>query len=156
MISSTPSVGPIERFMVEEHVRLDCLLNASDSGGSINGTAYAQFRQGLLQHIAMEEKVLLPVARKRRSGDSLPVAILLRTGHGAIAKLLVGSPTSLIVSSLRELLGRHNLLEEGPGALHATYDELAGEEARTILAQLRAQPVVPVAKYYDGPLHESR
>jgi hypothetical protein len=154
MISSTPSVGPIERFMVEEHVRLDCLLNASDSGGSINGTAYAQFRQGLLQHIAMEEKVLLPFARKRRS--PLPVAILLRMGHGAIAKLLVGSPTSLIVSSLRELLGRHNLLEEGPGALHATCDELAGEEARTVLAQLRGQPVVPVAKYYDGPLHESR
>jgi hypothetical protein len=154
MPASPRSVGPIERFMVEDHVRLDRLLEAAEAiEGAIDADAYARFRHDLLRHIAMEEKVLLPYARAKRGGEQLPVARSLRADHGQIAKLLVHSPTSTVIRSLCELLGRHNPLEEGPGGLYAVCDALAGEEASAVVAQLRAQPQVPVAQYYDGPLH---
>ena len=157
MFPPAASVGPIERFMVEDHVRLNRLLEASEgNGGSIDPAAYSRFRRDLLRHIAMEEKILLPYARAKREGEPLPTAPSLRADHGQIAKLLVRSPTSMIVGSLRELLGRHNPLEEGPDGLYAACDGLAGEEAMTIVSRLRAQPQVPVAQYYDGPLHGVR
>ena len=63
------------------------------------------------------------------------------------------SPTPSIVDSLRALLVRHNDLEEGPNGLYAVCDALVGEESEAVVARLRAQPRVPLAKYYDGPLH---
>lgn len=152
MIHITETIGPIERFMVEDHVRIDRLFEAATSASPIDETAYTQFRHGLLRHIAMEEKVLLPFARQRRGGDPLPMAHALRMDHGEIAKLLVRSPTRAIAEELRLVLGRHNPLEEGPEGLYATCDRLAGEDASLVVARLRAQPEVPLAKYYDGPL----
>jgi hypothetical protein len=150
----TMFVGPIEAFMVADHTRLDRQLSLSErEDGSIDEEAYAVFRHDLLRHIAMEEKVLLPFARERRGGEPLPVATALRVDHGAIAKLLVRSPTARIVDELRELLGRHNPLEEGPEGLYATCDALAAGDAELVVERLREQPRVPVAKYYDGPLH---
>lgn len=149
---SVTSVGPIERFMVEDHVRLDRLLQVADpGGGTIDEEAYASFRHDLLRHIGMEEKVLLPYARARRGGEPLPFAATLRADHGQIARLLVESPTPALVESLRDLLARHNPLEEGAGGLYAACDALAGDEAPAVVARLRAQPGVPVAKYHDGP-----
>ena len=152
MLASAPTVGPIERFMAEDHVRLDRMLSAATAGPKIDADAYARFRHDLLRHIAMEEKVLLPDARARRGGSALELAARLRVDHGAIAKLLVPSPTHAIVDSLRELLARHNELEEGPAGLYAICDTLAGDEAPLVVDKLRAQPSVPVAKHYDGPL----
>ena len=152
MLAVAPTVGPIERFMAEDHVRLDRLLEAATAGAVIDANAYARFRHDLLRHIAMEEKVLLPDARARRDGAPLEMAAQLRADHGAIAKLLVPSPTDAIVDSLREILARHNVLEEGPLGLYAVCDTLAGDDAPSVVERLRAQPSVPVAKHYDGPL----
>lgn len=146
-------VSPIEVFMTEDHVRLDGLLTrASAHPDVIDAESYAEFRAGLLRHIAMEEKVLLPMARAKRGGEPLALAKELRSDHGHIAKLLVPTPTHAIVDELRELLGRHNRLEEGSEGLYAICDALAGSEADEIVERLRAQPAVPVAKHYDGPL----
>lgn len=153
MFALAATVGPIERFMVEDHVRLAGLLEAATSGPVIDAEAYARFRHDLLRHIGMEERVLLPDARARRAGVPLEVAALLRADHGEIAKLLVRSPSVTLVDALRELLARHNALEEGPDALYAQCDALAGKEATAVVDRLRAQPSVPLAKYYDGPLH---
>ena len=151
----TYTVGPIEQFMVEDHVRLDRLLQDSlRPDGSIERDTYAQFRHDLLRHISMEEKVLLRYAREKRGGEPLPVARQLRVDHGEIAKLLVPSPTPALVAALLELLGRHNALEEGPGALYAACDALALNEAPLVVAQLREVPSVPVAPHYDGPDHD--
>lgn len=151
----THTVGPIERFMVEDHARLDHLLDVSvDADGSIRLDTYAQFRHDLLRHIAMEEKVLLRYAREKRGGEPLPIARQLRLDHGEIAKLLVPSPTPKLVAALCELLGRHNALEEGPNGLYAWCDTLAENEAPAIVEQLRAVPAVPVAPHYDGPEHQ--
>jgi hypothetical protein len=147
-------IGAIEQFMVEDHARLDRLLAASEApDGTIDEATYTLFRAGLLRHIGMEEKVLLPFARARRFGAPLELAAQLRRDHGEIARLLVGSPTAPRLAELRALLGRHNPLEEGENGLYAECDALAGPEAGDVVARLRAQPEVPLAPYYDGPPH---
>ncbi|MBX3232470.1 MAG: hemerythrin domain-containing protein [Labilithrix sp.] len=148
-----PAIGPIEHFMTEDHVRLDRLLLASEhEDGHVDEPTFARFRHDLLRHIAMEEKVLLPFARERRGGEPLAVAPALRRDHGEIAKLLVRAPTAATLTALRELLARHNQLEEGDAGLYATCDALAGSSSTDVVARLREQPTVPVAKYYEGPI----
>jgi hypothetical protein len=151
MSDCAPTVGFIERFMVEDHARVDRLLEAAEGGAAIDAAAYEGFRHDLLRHIGMEEKVLLPYARRKRAGDPLPLAAALRADHSEIARLLVRSPSRPVIDALRELLARHNQLEEGPEGLYAACDALAGEEGAEIVAQLRARPRVPLAPYYDGP-----
>lgn len=147
-----PSLGPIERFMMEDHARVDQLLAVATAGAEIDPFAYARFRHDLLRHIAMEEKVLLPYARNKRLGSPLAIASQLRADHGMIAKLLVRSPTRDTIDELLAILGRHNRLEEGPGGLYSRCDALAGLEADAVVERLKAQPKVPLAAYYDGPL----
>jgi hypothetical protein len=151
---SISSIGAIERFMVEDHERIDRVLRAAErDDGSIDAEQYTKLRHDLLRHIGMEEKVLLPFVRAKRGGEPLPIASTLRADHSEIAKLLVRSPTAAIIASLREIMGRHNALEEAPDGLYATCDALAGDESAAIVDRLRAQPNVPLAKYYDGPVH---
>src|SRR5574342_573740 len=91
--------GMLTEFLVEDHRRLDGLFQATVAHpGSIDDRAYAQFRAGLLRHIGMEEKILLPAAQRRRSGEPLPIAAKLRLDHGAIAALLVPTPTPRIIA----------------------------------------------------------
>jgi hypothetical protein len=151
------AVGPIQRFMAEDHARIDRWLALCEkSDGWVDFETYARFRHDLLRHIGMEEKVLLPYARAKRGREPLPFAALLRAEHGEIAKLLVRSPTTSIIAALRELLGRHNPREEGRCGLYAACDDLAGNEAAAIVQRLQAQPDVPLANYYDGPRHGPR
>lgn len=153
---NVPEIGPIEAFMTRDHVELDRLLTEAERpDGAIDDDAYTRFREGLLRHIGMEEKVLLPFARDRLGGP-LRVAAQLRVDHSAIAKLLVRSPSPSIIASLRELLATHNTIEEGPSGLYAVCDAIAKDEAGEIVRRLRAQPRVPLAKYYDGPYHTKR
>ena len=147
-------IGPIERFMVEDHARLDRLLAASERpDGAIDEVTYTRFRHDLLRHIGMEEKILFPFARARRDGEPLEIAAQLRRDHGEIARLLVGSPSTTRIRSLRAILGRHNALEEGAAGIYASCDTFAGVEADEVVARLGAQPEVPLAPYYDGPPH---
>jgi hypothetical protein len=150
-------VGAIERFLVEDHRRIDHLLSASEQqDGTIDEPTYARFRHALLRHIAMEEKILLPFARTCRRGEPLDLAAQLRREHGEIAKLLVGSPTASRLALLREILARHNALEEGAAGLYAACDALAGAGGADVVARLHAQPEVPLSPYYDGPPHRVR
>ncbi|HSO33154.1 MAG TPA: hemerythrin domain-containing protein [Labilithrix sp.] len=151
------TIGAIEAFMTADHERLDALLQRADRGdGLIDPESYALFRQGLLRHIAMEEKILLPFARERRAGEPLALARPLRADHGRIAKLLVPTPDRALCDELRMVLAQHNALEEGPEGLYAICDGIAGDEGAAVVERLRAQPAVPVAKHYDGPLLHRR
>jgi hypothetical protein len=144
-------MGPLYRFLADDHVRLDRLLRrAVADPKEIDHAAYAEFRAGLLKHIAMEEKILLPAAQAARGGEPLPIAAKLRLDHGAIAALLVPSPTPTIVAALRAILTAHNKIEEGPGGLYDVCERLAGDQVDALLARLRAAPEVPVAPYNDG------
>jgi len=147
----------IELFLTVDHVRIDELLAKADrQDGTIDVESYAAFRQALLRHIAMEEKVLLPYAKTNRGGVPLSIAAALRRDHGQIAALLVPSPTPAICAELRAIFVRHNPLEEGGEGLYAARDALAGAEAGQIVERLEAQPQVPVAPHYDGPLISKR
>ena len=89
--------GPLSRFLAEDHMRLDGLLQrAVTDAGAINHAAYAAFRAGLLRHIGMEEKILLPAAQRWHGGTPLPLAAKLRLDLGALAALLVPTPTPAI------------------------------------------------------------
>lgn len=149
--------GRLELMMTADHVRLDALLARADADPhAIDAEAFDAFRRGLLRHIAMEEKVLLPMARAARGGEPLEIAKRLREDHGRIAKLLVPSPSHVGCDALRALLAEHNALEEGADALYATCDELAGTNVDAWVARLVAQPEVPPAPHYDGPPHPVR
>lgn len=144
--------GPIPHFLTDDHSRLDGLLRrATAHPDAIDRAAYAEFRAGLLRHISMEEKILLPAAQQARGGEPLPAAAKLRLDHGALAALLVPTPTPAIIAALRTILAAHNTIEEGPGGVYEICEQLAGTAVDTLLARLRAAPEVPVSPHTDGP-----
>jgi hypothetical protein len=144
--------GPLTTLLAGDHARLDGLLRRAMAAESvIDRVAYAEFRAGLLKHISLEEKMLLPAAQRWQGGDPLPLAATLRLDHGALAALLVPTPTPAIIAAIRTVLAAHNALEEGPRGVYEMCEQLAGTEVDGLLAQLRAAPAVPVAPYSDGP-----
>lgn len=142
----------ISRAMAEDHARLDALLRRAVSApGGLHRGAFDAFREGLLRHIALEEKILLPAAREARGGEPLPLARRLRVDHGALASLLVPTPTADLVREIRSILDPHNALEEAPGGLYEQCDALLAPRRDEVLRALAEYPKVKVAGYYDGP-----
>lgn len=145
--------GPLHSFFDADHRRLDALLKRSMSEpGSIHKASFAEFRAGLLRHIGMEEKVLFAAARGA-SADRLPIFAKLRVDHGAIASLLVPTPTSKVVAEILSVLGPHNGREEEAGGAYDICDEAIGVEAATLLVgELVAFPVPPLREHNDAPV----
>jgi len=144
--------GPIARHLAADHARLDALLaRALARPGEVDLDAFGEFRAGLLRHIGLEEKVLLPAARAARGGAPLPEARRLRIDHGAITSLLVPTPTRAIAAELHAILGPHDEVEEGPDGTYAACDGLLADEAEALVARLAAYPAVKVNRYQDGP-----
>jgi hypothetical protein len=144
--------GPIARWLAADHDRLEGLLErATQAAGRIDPMPYAEFRRGLLRHIGIEEKVLLPAAQRARGGEPLETAARLRLDHGAIAALLVPTPTPAVVRTIRAILDEHNALEEEPGGFYDACDELLASEAESIVGEMAAYPEVKVSPHNDGP-----
>jgi hypothetical protein len=151
----TTGPGPLYRFFADDHRRLDGLLERSTAvPGCVDPVLFEEFRGGLLRHIGMEEKLLLPAARRARGGDPLPIARRLRLDHGAIAAMLVPTPTPAGVERILSVLTPHNALEEGKGGLYETCDQLLAAEAGALLETLRAFPRPPLAPHQDSLLVE--
>jgi len=144
--------GPLHRFFAADHRRLDALLRRAVSvPGRVDLVPFGEFRAGILKHIGMEEKVLFPAARHAREAP-LVLAARLRVDHGAIAALLVPTPTPALVAEIVSVLGPHNRREEGPGGVYDACDEAVGpDEAERLVQDLRAFPEVPLKPYNDGP-----
>jgi hypothetical protein len=143
--------GPLYRFLADDHVRLERLLQKLTGRQDIvNDTAYAELHAGILRHIAMEEKVLLPFAREKRDGEPLSIAARIRLDHGAIAALLAPTPTSLIIATLQTILKAHNPIEEGSNGLYETVEHLAGPEVDGLLDRIRSVPEVRLAPHSDS------
>lgn len=142
---------PLFRFLTDDHARLAGLLQQTDeASGKINYDAYAEFRAGLLKHIAMEEKILLPAVRRLRGGEALPIADKLRRDHGALAALLVPTPTAAIVAKIHTILDIHNAIEEGVDGVYEVCEKLAADEAESLVAEMRDLPDVKLAPHVDG------
>ena len=143
--------GPIARWLSTDHARLDGFLTRATAAATIDAGSYAEFRRGLLRHIAIEEKLLFPAAQRARGGDPLALAARLRLDHGAIAALLVPTPTPAIIATIRDILTAHNALEEEPGGLYAACDRLLASDADAIVREMASCPDVRVSPHNDGP-----
>jgi len=149
----TVNHGPIFQFLADDHARLGALLErAAADLENVDYASYAQFRAGLLRHIAWEEKILLPAARRLRGGEALPIADKPRRDHGAFAALLVPTPTAAILAKIRTILEDHNALEEGPQGVYEICEALAQHEADDLLARMRALPEVKLAPHVDSAM----
>jgi hypothetical protein len=143
--------GAVYELLQGDHARLDDLLRRADgSPHALDMDAYESFRAGLLRHIAVEEKVLLPEARRLRGGEPLQVAKQLRADHAALASLLVPTPTREIIGCIRDVINEHNPLEEGPDGLYEVCEQLPGVDLDALIARIRAMPEVPLARHFDG------
>jgi len=144
-------IAPVSQYLSQDHRRLeDALRRATSSGDIIAPEPYMEFRGGLLRHIGMEEKILLPAAQAAQGGSPLRLAARLRLDHGALAALLVLTPTFAIVNAILHILERHNAIEEGPEGVYAQCEALAGFDANTIIARLQAAPPVSMNPYTDN------
>lgn len=145
--------GPLHRFFSDDHRRLDALLKSSiAASGRVDLVPFGEFRAGILRHIGMEEKVLFAAARRARGGKPLELAARLRVDHGAIASLLVPTPTPALVDQILAILVPHNRREEEPGGVYDACDEALGAaEGERLVRELRVFPEPPLKPYHDGP-----
>lgn len=144
-------MGPLRRYMTDDHARLDELLaRATANADRFDGDAFERFRAGLLRHIGVEEKILLREARMRRGGEPLPIAARLRVEHAALVSLLVATPNHALAGEIRLLLAAHNAVEEQDGGLYDVVDALVDTDATLLLQRARATVEPPLAAHFDG------
>jgi len=140
------------QYLSSDHDSLDRLLNlATAKPGIIDMESYAEFRQRLLRHISIEEKIVLPAIAKWQGGRKAVLADRLHLDHAAIVSLMVPPPTAAIILTLKSVFAVHNPLEEDDGGLYDVFETLAGPQALNILEQLRAAPAVSVLPHNDKP-----
>jgi hypothetical protein len=144
--------GLLFRYLAEDHERLDSLLQkATAKPDVIDMESYAVFRKGLLRHIAMEEKIVLPVIAHLQGSKQATLSARLRLDHGALVALLVPPPDTSIVLTIHTILQRHNALEEQEGGLYQLFEQLAGPDTERLLEQLRTAPDVRVLPHNERP-----
>ncbi len=142
----------IYKYLSGDHERLDELLRlAAEGDGGIDMKPYSEFRQGLLRHIGLEEKIILPAIARLQNGRQVEIAARLRLDHGALVALLVPPPDPGIIETIRSILKEHNPLEENEGGLYELIDRLAADEAESLLEKLESAPVVPALPHNDKP-----
>jgi hypothetical protein len=145
-------MSALYEFLAGDHDRLDELLDRSVADpANIDIKTFSKFRGGLLRHIGIEEKIILPAIARFQNGKQAEVAARLRLDHGALVALLVPSPTMQIVETIRLILGVHNPLEEKEDGLYQLIDKLAGSEGDDLLAKIRDYHEVPMNPYNDRP-----
>ena len=143
--------GPLYKFFVGDHRRLEKLLNrAAADGPKYDMAVYNEFRVGMLKHIKMEENVIIPAAQKVRDGNPLAVAPKIRLDHGALVALLVSPPSPTIVKAIRGILWDHNRSEESQGGLYDLCERLAGEEIQNLMKKVECVSDVPVLPHKTG------
>ena len=144
--------GVLYQYLSGDHDRLDSLLErAVAKAGVIDMERYSEFRKGLLRHISMEEKIVLPAIAKWQGGRKSAIAERLRLDHGAIVSLLVPPPNPSIILTLRSIFAVHNPLEEQQGGFYQLFETLAGPETERMLAELKAAPAVLVLPHNEQP-----
>lgn len=140
--------GPIAALMVSEHGLIDRLL-AEAARGSVE--AYREFRQRLLRHIRIEERLLLPMAARKRGGEPLAIAARLRLDHGALAALMMLPPHQSTFRAVSAVLREHNAIEENAGGVYELCETLADTEGGELLVQCEKVKPVPASPWSDDP-----
>ncbi len=139
-------------YLIEDHAQLRALLAEALRGPSLGVEAFARFRERLLRHIGIEEKLVLPAARRENGGVALSRAAELRIDHAAISSLLVPTPDAAQAREIASILQTHDAKEEGETGVYAECERLwSREQSRELLQAARAFPAVRVAPHFDGP-----
>ncbi len=138
----------MQQFLTADHNRLDELLTRTLTGtSSVDYGAWDEFRQGLLQHMAWEEKIAMPPLRA--TGTAGELCDRIRADHALLAALTVPPPRAELILTTRRVLEEHNKLEEAPGGLYEQCVQAAAGE--DLLARIRVMPAVPVSPPRSGP-----
>ena len=131
--------GKIGKYLSDDHRRLEEIFNnILQPDGSLNHSAYGEFRKGILRHIAIEEKIL--VGRLSKRGTPSGYEERLRLDHGAITALLVPDPNPTVLKTIKEILKGHNVIEEKDGGFYDWCDKTLGDEAEIILKEMKDMP----------------
>jgi hypothetical protein len=142
----------ITAYLVSDHARLHGLLARAAVAPHLDPVAFADFRRGLLRHIAIEEKLLFPAVREAQRGASLDRAHELRTDHAALTSLLVPTPDLALCREILALLSLHDAKEEGAGGVYEECDHWLSNGDLMLLAERATSfPEVRVRPYFDGP-----
>lgn len=145
--------GKLSSYFIADHRRLEALLNrAFATAERIDEKVYSEFRSGLLKHIGLEEKILMPTMKRLNNGVPHPLAGTLRLEHGAFAALLVPPPSKKIAAVLHTIMSRHNKLEEGEDGLYTGCERLIKDHIRELMTQANNFPDVPVMPHVDNSI----
>lgn len=147
---------PVESYLEEDHRRLEDILDRAVADmAHVDMTLFTVFREGLLRHISMEERVLIPAIRRLRDAEGresrFEQEAQIRLDHGAIGTLLVLPPSVWSIAALRSVLAAHNPLEEGDTGLYAEVRRLDAEASRVLHEELDAIPTPPLSPHMDNP-----
>lgn len=148
---SLPIKSALREWLARDHAEIDALLRTALASERFDLAAFGQFRERLLRHIGIEERLLFPAVKRARDGE-LPASVTeLRIDHAALTSLLVPTPDHALAREIAGLLERHNLLEERAGGVYdeciASLDEATAE---AVLHDAERRRPVPTTKYFDG------
>ncbi|MBS1150512.1 MAG: Proteophosphoglycan 5 [Myxococcaceae bacterium] len=137
--------------MCRQHAESLALFAAATRGGRVvDLKSYDRFRSALVQHIAIEERVLMPALTRKLGPAFEATRRKLQQDHEGILALLVPTPNEIWLQDLHEFLLHHFAVEESPGQLHALCTRhLAGDDRRLREAADRL-PVIPLEPFEDG------
>lgn len=146
------SAAALHAWLSRDHEEIGDLLEGVLASEPFDAQRYARFRERLLRHIGVEERLLFPAALRARPDAPLAELQHLRIDHAALTSLLVPSPDHALAREIAGLLATHNQLEEGPEGIYARcLARLDDDTAAELLHGARARKPVPTTKYFDGP-----
>ena len=137
--------------MCRQHAEALALFATATRGGRVvDRQSYDLFRGALLQHIAIEERVLMPALSARLGAAFEPTRRKLQQDHEGILALLVPTPNEIWLEDLHEILLHHFAVEESPGHLHALCALHLAEDDRLLRLAAARLPPIPLEPFEDG------
>jgi hypothetical protein len=144
--------GVLYQYLSSDHDRLDRLLErAAARPGAIDMESYSEFRKRLLRHISIEEKIVFPAIRRRRSDESERLMDRLHLDHAAIVSLMVPPPSASIILTLKSIFAAHNPLEEDEDGLYDLFEASVETGSDKTLEEITAAPAVSVLPHNQKP-----
>jgi hypothetical protein len=144
--------GSLYQYFSDDNRRLEELMDQAVANlDKIDHAAYDDFRQGLLQHISIEEKIVLPAIQQAQGGRPFPSAARLRLDHGALAALMVPPPSPQIIAAIKAILIDHNRIEESSRGLYQTCQQVVGENLGHLMEKVRTLPEIDITPTKSSP-----
>lgn len=150
-VSSDPKTA-LREWLVNDHDEIDVLLRKARAPEGFDLEAFGRFRERLLRHIGVEERLLFCAIERCNAGELPAVVSEVQIEHAALTSLLVPTPDYVLAEEIAGLLEHHTNLEEYPEGIYDQCLALLDEEAADdVFCDACASRPVATAKYFDGP-----